>query len=62
MTVASSDDFSNQAIASIELAPPPAPENPGNEDDQTGLGLGSETEALINAIVQQLGGHGGTGP
>lgn len=62
VNLASSDDFNNQAIASIALAPPPAPEKPGGEDDQTGLGLGSETEALINAIVQQLGGQGGSGP
>jgi hypothetical protein len=61
VTVASSDDFSNQAIASIALAPPPATDNPA-EEDQTGLGLGSETEALINAIVQQLGGQGGGSP
>jgi hypothetical protein len=58
VTVASSDDFSNQAIASIALTPPPTTDKPG-EEDQTGLGLGQETEALINAIVQQLGGQGG---
>lgn len=60
VTVASSDDFSNQAIASVALAPPPAPDQPGDEDGEAGLGLGlgSETEALINAIVQQLGGGG----
>jgi hypothetical protein len=62
VTVASSDDFSNQAIASIALAPQPAPAKPGSEDDKTGLGLGSETDALINAIVQQLGGQGGGSP
>lgn len=62
VTVASSDNFSNQAIASIALAPPPQQDRPGNEEDQTGLGLGSETDALINAIVQQLGGAGGSGP
>lgn len=59
VNLASSEDFNNQAIASIALAPPPAPEKPGGEDDATGLGLGQETEALINAIVQQLGGQGG---
>jgi hypothetical protein len=60
VTVASSDDFNNQAIASVALAPPPAPDQPGDEDGEAGLGLGlgSETEALINAIVQQLGGGG----
>jgi hypothetical protein len=57
VSLASSDDLSNQAIASIALAPPPAPEKPRNEEDQAGLGLGQETEALINAIVQQLGGR-----
>lgn len=62
VTAASSDDFSNQAIASVALAPPPAPEGPGNGGDDTALGLGSETEALINAIVQQLGGQGGGQP
>lgn len=62
VTVASSDDFNNQAIASIALAPPPVAEKPGNEDDPAGLGLGTETEALINAIVQQLGGQGGGRP
>lgn len=62
VTVASSNDFSNQAIASIALAPPPQQDQPSNEEDPTGLGLGSETEALINAIVQQLGGAGSSGP
>ncbi|MCZ8135541.1 MAG: hypothetical protein O9266_04490 [Porphyrobacter sp.] len=61
VNVASSDDFNNQAIASIALAPPPATEKPGKEDDPAGLGLGTETEALINAIVQQLGGPPGGG-
>ncbi|MFN4097386.1 MAG: hypothetical protein ACK4GG_11520 [Sphingomonas sp.] len=59
---ASSDDFNNQAIASIALAPPPAAEKPAKEEDPAGLGLGSETEALINAIVQQLGGQGSGSP
>lgn len=60
--VSSSDDFSNQAIASIALAPPPTADKPAKEDDPAGLGLGQETEALINAIVQQLGGQGGGRP
>lgn len=59
---ASSNDFNNQAIASIALAPTQPPERPDNEENPTGLGLGSETEALINAIVQQLGGAQGGGP
>jgi len=62
VTVASSKDFNNQAIASIALAPPPQQEQPESEEDPSGLGLGSETDALINAIVQQLGGAGGSGP
>jgi hypothetical protein len=37
------------------------PEKPGGEEDQTSLGLGQETEALINTIAQQLGGSGGVG-
>lgn len=63
VTVASSDDFSNQAIASVALAPPPTTDKPGDEEGEAGLGLGlgSETEALINAIVQQLGGAGAGG-
>lgn len=60
-TSASSDDFNNQAIASIALTPAPPPERPADEENPTGLGLGSETEALINAIVQQLGGAQGGG-
>ena len=62
VTVASSKDFNNQAIASIALAPPPQQEQPESEEDPSGLGLGSETDALINAIVQQLGGAGGQRP
>jgi hypothetical protein len=60
-TTASSDDFSNQAIASIALAPQTGPDKPEEEGDPTGLGLGTETEALINAIVSQLGGGAGGG-
>ena len=61
VTIASSDDFSNQAIASVALAPLPGTDKPGNEEGEAGLGLGSETEAIINAIVQQLGGAGAGG-
>lgn len=61
VTAASSDDLSNQAIASVALAPPPGTERPDSEEGEAGLGLGAETEALINAIVQQLGGSGSGG-
>jgi hypothetical protein len=59
---ASSNDFSNQAIASVALAQPPAPEQPDEGEDPTGLGLGAQTDAVINAIVEQLGGQGGGNP
>jgi hypothetical protein len=59
---ASSNDFSNQAIASVALAQPPAPEQPDKGEDPTGLGLGAQTDAVINAIVEQLGGQGGGNP
>lgn len=62
VTVAS-DDFSNQAIASIALAPPSSPEPGAAEDDGTDpLGLSSQTQDLVNAIVNQLGGRAGGGP
>ncbi len=54
---AASDDRDNQAIASIALAPPPAPPS---EDEADPLGnLPAGTEAVINAIINQLGGSGG---
>lgn len=59
---ASSNDFSNQAIASVALAPPPVPDQPDDGEDPTGLGFGAETDAVINAIVEQLGGPGGGNP
>lgn len=55
-TSAASDDFSNQAIASIALSAPSAPAQPGDEEASATDGLGQETQALINAIVNQLGG------
>lgn len=55
-TSAASDDFSNQAIASIALATPAAPPQPGEEEQGATDGLGQETQALINAIINQLGG------
>lgn len=51
---AASDDFNNQAIASIALAPPP--EQPGDGELDGAQGLSEPTQALINAIVNQLGG------
>lgn len=56
-TSAASDDFSNQAIASIALAAPPAPPGPGETDQGETDGLGEQTQALINAIINQLGGR-----
>jgi hypothetical protein len=54
---AASDDFSNQAIASIALAAPaPASPGPDEEESPNGLGLGEEAQGLINAIINQLGG------
>jgi hypothetical protein len=55
---ASSGDFSNQAIASIALgtSAPPVARQP--EEEQPGTGnLGEEAQALINAIINQLGGR-----
>ena len=55
---ASSGDFSNQAIASIALgtaAPPPTRQR---DEEQSGTGnLGEEAQALINALINQLGGR-----
>jgi hypothetical protein len=60
-TSAATDNFSNQAIASIALTQPAsAPAGPGEEQGSDALGLSSETQALINAIVNQLGGAGGS--
>lgn len=56
-TSAASDDFSNQAIASIALATPTAPPQPSEDEAGATEGLGQETQALINAIINQLGGR-----
>jgi hypothetical protein len=54
---AAADDFSNQAIASIALATPATtPSQPTEEQLGTG-GLAEETQALVNAIINQLGGR-----
>lgn len=55
---ATAEDFDNQAIASIALAPPGAAQMP--EDESNPLSnLPSGTEAVINAIINQLGGSAG---
>lgn len=55
---ASSGDFSNQAIASIVLggpaSPPAQPKDEALPDTQA---FGEETQALINALINQLGGR-----
>lgn len=56
----SSDDMSNQAIASVALTPQSGGMAPGKDEDKSGLSAG--TDALINAIVQQLGGPPGAIP
>lgn len=54
------DDADNQAIASVALgANTPPPEQPGEEPAGAGQ-LSAETQALIEAIVNQLAGPGGT--
>jgi hypothetical protein len=56
---ASSGDFSNQAIASIALGTSaPAPTRGGEDDAESTANLGEETQALINALINQLGGGG----
>jgi len=55
-TSAASDNFSNQEIASIALAAPAAPPQPSEAEPGATDGLGQETQALINAIINQLGG------
>jgi hypothetical protein len=59
---ATSDDFSNQAIASVALTPRTGPSKPSKEEKQAGVGLGPESEALLNAIAQQLGSQAASRP
>lgn len=60
---AAANDFSNQAIASIALGQHGTlPPGSGEEQTDETLGLSSETQALINAIVNQLGGGAGGSP
>lgn len=55
---ASSEDFSNQAIASIALGTTPAaPARPREEAEPDTPSFGEETQALINALITQLGGR-----
>lgn len=55
---ASSGDFSNQAIASIALgSSAPAPSRPRDEEQPDTSSFGEETQALINALINQLGGR-----
>ncbi|NCP12795.1 MAG: hypothetical protein GW858_01355 [Sphingomonadales bacterium] len=55
---ASSEDFSNQAIASIALGATPAVREGLREEEQANpASLGEETQALINALINQLGGR-----
>lgn len=55
---ASSADFSNQAIASIALGTSPATTAQPREDEQPDTAsFGEETQALINALITQLGGR-----
>ncbi len=54
---AASDDFSNQAIASIALGAPPAPPSrPGDEEDTANPTFSEEAQALVNALINQLTG------
>ncbi|WP_379923271.1 hypothetical protein [Erythrobacter sp. R86502] len=55
-TNAATDDFSNQAIASIALVPDSASTQPKEVKPDGTEGLGEATQALIDAIINQLGG------
>ncbi len=55
---AASGDFSNQAIASIALGTnAPTASRPREEEQADPSSLGEETQALINALINQLGGR-----
>jgi hypothetical protein len=51
-----SNDFSEQAIASIALDTSPNAAQGGTSGDSSAAGLGEETQALVNALINQLGG------
>jgi hypothetical protein len=56
---AATNDFSNQAIASIALAPPPTrPSGPGEDEDPANASGNEEAQALINSLINQLTGGG----
>jgi hypothetical protein len=55
---ASSGDLSNQAIASIALGSnAPAQARPRDEEQADTSSMGEEAQALINALINQLGGR-----
>jgi hypothetical protein len=55
---ASSGDFSNQAIASIALGTSaPTPARPRDEEQPATASFSEEAQALINSLINQLGGR-----
>lgn len=61
--VGQASNFDNQAIASVALSGRPADiAQPGQDNGEAGSELSAETQTLINAIIQQLGGNGGGQP
>lgn len=55
----SAQDFENQAIASVALAPADTPDPAANPGEGDAGNLSAETRALIEAIVNQVPGAGG---
>jgi hypothetical protein len=56
-TNAASNDFNNQEIASIALAVPAAPASGRKEEQVDPQSVSEEAQALINALINQLGGR-----
>jgi hypothetical protein len=55
---ASTENFSNQAIASIALGTTPTVRDASGGEDQANVsGLGEEAQAFITALINQLGGQ-----
>ncbi|WBY16382.1 hypothetical protein PF049_12430 [Erythrobacteraceae bacterium WH01K] len=55
-----SDEFENQAIASVALSANTPVDAAPSPEDGTGAGeFSAETQALINAIIERFGGPGG---
>jgi hypothetical protein len=54
---AASDDFNNQAIASIALATPDPAAGTAEKKAEDATGLSEATQGLVNAIINQLGGR-----